>query len=80
MANADSNTSARPEIEPAIITLLKTPLGNHLDLFELLDSCQFHIDALIENDNSTECMALCGRLLAALEMLKVTLNAPLPHI
>ena len=78
MANADSNTSARPEIEPAIITLLKTPLGNHLDLFELLDSCQFHIDALIENDNSTECMALCGRLLAALEMLKVTLNAPLP--
>ncbi|WP_193216228.1 hypothetical protein [Buttiauxella massiliensis] len=36
----------------------------------------FHIDAFIENDNNTECMALCGRLLAALEMLKVTLNAP----
>ncbi|OAT29069.1 hypothetical protein M975_3716 [Buttiauxella brennerae ATCC 51605] len=78
MAIADSNTIARPEIEPAITTLLKTPLGNHLDLFEILDSCQFHIDALIENDNNTECMALCGRLLAALEMLKFTLNVPLP--
>lgn len=78
MANADSNTFARPEIEPAITTLLKTPLGNHLDLFEILDSCRFHIDALIENDNNTECMALCGRLLAALEMLKFTLNTPLP--
>ncbi|MGK7287656.1 hypothetical protein ACSPAB_21695 [Buttiauxella agrestis] len=78
MANADSNTFARPEIEPTITTLLKAPLGNHLDLFEILDNCQFHIDALIENDNNTECMALCGRLLAALEMLKVTLNAPLP--
>lgn len=86
MANADSNTSARPEIlgfqpviEPAITTLLKTPLDASMDLFQILDTCQHHSDALIENDNNNERMALCGRLLAGLEMLKVGLNAPLPE-
>ncbi|MGB7800442.1 hypothetical protein [Buttiauxella sp.] len=44
----------------------------------MLDSCQHYVNALIENDDSTECMALCGRLLAALEVLKVALKAPLP--
>ena len=85
MANTNTITTARDEIvclpsvnETAITSLLKTPLGAHLDLFQLLDNCQHHVDALIENDDNTERMALCGRLLAALEILKVALKTPLP--
>ena len=78
MANADSTTFARPEIEPAITALLKTPLGLGMDLFQLLDACEFHADALIENDDNTERMALCGRLLVGLEALKTVLKEPLP--
>lgn len=84
MANTNTTTTARPEIlctqpviESAITTLLKTPLGATHDLFQVLDACQHHVDALIENDDHTECMALCGRLLAALEVLKVALKTPL---
>lgn len=79
MANADSNTFARPEIEPVITTLLKTPLAISMDLFQILDCCQQHADALIENHDNTERMALCGRLFAGLEMLKSSLIAPLPE-
>jgi len=78
MANADSTTFARPEIEPAITALLKTPLGLGMDLFQILDACEFHADALIENDDNTERMALCGRLLVGLEALKTVLKEPLP--
>ena len=85
MANTNSTTTACTESvclpsvnETAITALLKTPLGAHLDLFQILDSCQHHVDALIENDDNTECMALCGRLYAALEVLKVALKTPLP--
>ncbi len=78
MANADSTTFARPEIEPAINTLLKTPLGLGMDLFQILDACEYHADALIENDGVTERLALCGRLLAGLEVLKTILDEPLP--
>jgi hypothetical protein len=78
MANADSTTIARPEIEPAITALLKTPLGLGMDLFQLLDACEFHADALIENDDNTERMALCGRLFVGLEALKTVLKEPLP--
>jgi hypothetical protein len=79
MANADSNTLARPKIEPAITTLLKSPLGATHDLFQVLDQCQRYVDALIAHDNPTECMALCGRLLAGLNVLKFTLKSPLPE-
>lgn len=85
MANTNSITTTCIEIlrmpsvnETAITGLLKTPLGAHLDLFQILDNCQYHVDALIENDDNTECMALCGRLYVALEMLKFALKAPLP--
>ena len=85
MANADSNTHARPEITPqqpafadSIATLLKKPQGAALDLFQTLDICQQYADGLIGNDNHIECMALCGRLLAGLEILKSVLKAPLP--
>ncbi|MCT4716310.1 hypothetical protein MUA01_15210 [Enterobacteriaceae bacterium H18W14] len=85
MANADGNTQTRPEITPqqpafadSIATLLKKPQGAAMDLFQVLDICQQYVDGLIENDNHTECMALCGRLLAGLEVLKSLLKAPLP--
>lgn len=85
MANTNTTTTARPEIlctqpviESAITTLLKTPLGTTHDLFQVLDACQHYVNALIENDDNTERMALCGRLLAALEVLKVALKTPLP--
>lgn len=85
MANADSNTPARPEITPqqpafadSLATLLKKPQGAALDLFQILDICQQYADGLIGNDNHTECMALCGRLFAGLEILKNALKAPLP--
>jgi hypothetical protein len=85
MANADSNTPARTEITPqqsafadSIATLLKKPQGTAMDLFQVLDICQRYAEGLIENENHTECMALCGRLLAGLEVLKSVLKAPLP--
>ena len=85
MANTNTITTnpletsyLQPLTESAITVLLKTPLGATHDLFQVLDACQHYVDALIENDDNTERMALCGRLLAALEVLKVALNAPLP--
>lgn len=79
MANADSNTLARPATGPAIPGLLKMPLGASMDLFQVLDGCQLYVDELIESDDITERMALCGRLLAGLEVLKVVLNLPMPQ-
>ena len=86
MANTNSTTITRSEIlctqsgiESAITTLLKTPLHAAMDLFQVLDCCQYFADALIESDDHTERMALCGRLYAALEALKIVLKAPLPE-
>ncbi|MEZ2577973.1 hypothetical protein [Buttiauxella ferragutiae] len=85
MANTNTITTnpletayTQPVTESAITALLKTPLGATHDLFQVLDACQHYVNALIENDDNTECMALCGRLYAALEMLKFALKAPLP--
>ncbi|MFB5744115.1 hypothetical protein ACE38U_04420 [Cedecea sp. S5-13] len=85
MANVDSNTQARPEITPHdpafagdIATLLEKPQGAAMDLFQVLDICEQYAEHLLENKNQTERMALCGRLLAGLEVLKSTLKAPLP--
>ncbi|MFB4358607.1 hypothetical protein RBJ15_21680 [Pantoea sp. BS_4] len=86
MANTDSNTTAhhqildiQPVIESAISNLLKTPLGTTHDLFQVLDTCVRYVDALIECHDIAARMALCGRLLAALEVLKVLLDQPLPE-
>ena len=86
MANTHTTTIPQPEIlctqpviESAITRLLKTPLGAMMDLFQVLDSCQQHVDALIENDDNTERMALCGRLYAGLEVMRILLKAPLPE-
>lgn len=85
MANTNSTTitpseilCTQPGIEPAITTLLKTPPGATMDLFQVLDVCESLADTLIENDDDIERMALCGRLYASLEVLKVMLKAPLP--
>ena len=86
MANTDSNTTAhhqivdiQPVIESAISNLLKTPLGTTHDLFQVLDTCVRYVDALVECNEIAARMALCGRLLAALEVLRVLLDQPLPE-
>ncbi|WHS99321.1 MAG: hypothetical protein LZT29_02321 [Pantoea stewartii] len=86
MANTNSNTTThyeivdiQPVIEPAVSTLLKTPLGTTHDLFQVLEACSHYVDALMECHDITARMALCGRLLAALEVLKVLLDKPLPE-
>ncbi|MRT57027.1 hypothetical protein GJV11_12965 [Enterobacteriaceae bacterium RIT693] len=85
MANEDSNTQTHPEITPHdpafagdIATLLEKPQGATMDLFQVLDICEQYAEHLLENQNQTERMALCGRLLAGLEVLKSVLKAPLP--
>lgn len=85
MANADSTTTAnaenlvfQPVTESAIVRLIKAPLGASHDLFELLEASQAYVDELVECKDVTDCMALCGRLLAGLEVLKSALEAPLP--
>lgn len=85
MANEDSTTQASPEITPHdpafagdIATLLEKPQGAAMDLFQVLDICEQYAEHLLENKNQTERMALCGRLLAGLEVLKSVLKAPLP--
>ncbi|WP_279047783.1 hypothetical protein [Cedecea davisae] len=85
MANEDSTTQASPEITPHdpafagdIATLLEKPQGAAMDLFQVLDICEQYAEHLLENKNQTERMALCGRLLAGLEVLKSVLKAPMP--
>ena len=85
MAIADSNTFVHAEITDnqsviarSIAALLKLPLGDTHDLFQVLDICQRYADELIETDSHAEYIALCGRLLAGLNVLKVVLKSPLP--
>jgi hypothetical protein len=85
MAIANSNTDVQnhfnstPSIFDIEITaLLKLPVSPALDLFQIMDRCLCYVDALIENDSTTERMALCGRLFAGLEVLKGLLEHPLP--
>ncbi|VEB94946.1 Uncharacterised protein [Cedecea lapagei] len=86
MANHDSTTPTNPQnlgfqpvTQSEISRLLKTPLGTSNDLFQVLDICERYTDALIENNDIAERMALCGRLYAGLEVLKVVLDKPLPE-
>lgn len=86
MAVADSNTFVRPEITAAqpviagsIAELLRIPLDATHDLFQVVDICQRYADELIEANNHAEYMALCGRLLAGLNVLKAVLKSPLPN-
>lgn len=85
MANADSNTIARPEftlpdhtLGSTLTALMTTPLGAKHDLFQVLEGCQRYADELIETHDITARMALCGRLLAGMEVMRGLLDAPLP--
>lgn len=85
MANADSNTNARPEftlpdhtLGSTLTALMTTPLGAKHDLFQVLEGCQRYADELIETHDITARMALCGRLLAGMEVMRGLLDAPLP--
>ncbi|WP_202304256.1 hypothetical protein [Dryocola clanedunensis] len=48
-----------------------------MDIFQVLDICQSYADALIDYNNQAKYMALCGRLLAGLTILRVVLKNPL---
>ncbi|SQA96535.1 Uncharacterised protein [Cedecea neteri] len=83
MANEDSSIQASSEIPPhdrafavTLATLLEKPQGAAMDLFQVLDTCEQYAGHLLENKNHTQRMALCGRLLAGLEVLKSVLKAP----
>lgn len=85
MAIADSNTFVHTEITDnqsvivkGVAALLRIPLNATHDLFQVLDICQCYTDELIENNNYAEYVALCGRLLAGLDILKAVLKSPLP--
>ncbi|OAT33663.1 hypothetical protein M975_1024 [Buttiauxella brennerae ATCC 51605] len=85
MAIADGNTFVHAEITENqsviagnVSALLKIPLGVTHDLFQVLDICQRYADGLIDAHNHAEYIALCGRLLAGLNVLKTALNSPLP--
>ncbi len=67
----------QPVTHSEISALLKTPLGTSNDLFQLLDICERYTEVLIENKDIVERMALCGRLYAGLEVLKVVLDEQL---
>ncbi|WP_286175419.1 hypothetical protein [Enterobacter sp. Cy-643] len=83
MVNADSTTTAntenlvfQPVTESAIGTLIKAPLGASHDLFELLEASQAYVDELVESKDVTDCMALCGRLLAGLDVRSAFTGSP----
>ncbi|MBW1254683.1 hypothetical protein [Pantoea allii] len=86
MANSDSSTTAniensgfQPVVETEIAMLLKSPHSAFLDLFQTLGVCQRYTKALMGNHDIVKRMALCGRLLTGLELLKYLLKQPLPE-
>jgi len=58
--------------------LFTTPFANTTDFTELADNCEQYAYSLVECDNITEKLALCGRLSACLALLQPTLNEPVP--
>ncbi|HEY2451471.1 MAG TPA: hypothetical protein VGI71_02400 [Scandinavium sp.] len=58
--------------------LLAVPFSIDTDFTVLADHCENFAETLIECDDPTLKMALCGRLDAALALLQSTLNDPIP--
>lgn len=58
--------------------LLAVPFNAATDFTVLADHCENFAETLIENDDPTLKMALCGRLSAALMLLQPTLLEPVP--
>ena len=59
-------------------SLLNTPFSATTDFTVLAERCERFADTLLESDDPTLKLALCGRLTACLALLKSTLNAPVP--
>ena len=60
-------------------TLFTTPFDHTTDFTELADNCSWFVDVLVECDDPTQKMALCGRLSACLALLQPTLLEPVPE-
>lgn len=58
--------------------LLTIPFSAATDFTVLADYCDRFADTLIESDDSMLRLALCGRLVACLSLLRPTLNDPIP--
>lgn len=58
--------------------LLAVPFNAATDFTVLAEHCENFVKTLIENDDLTLKMALCGRLNAALALLQPTLLEPVP--
>ena len=59
--------------------LFTTPFDHTTDFTELADNCAQFVDVLVECDDPTQKMALCGRLSACLALLQPTLLEPVPE-
>lgn len=57
---------------------LTTPFSHTTDFTELADCCEQYAYSLVECDDITEKLALCGRLSACLALLQPTLHEPIP--
>ncbi|HDR2862289.1 TPA: hypothetical protein QCK11_002268 [Enterobacter asburiae] len=60
-------------------TLFTAPFDHTTDFTELADNCARFVDVLVECDDPTQKMALCGRLSACLSLLQPTLLEPVPE-
>lgn len=58
--------------------LLAIPFNNATDFTVLADHCENFAETLIESNDPTLKMALCGRLNACLTLLQPTLSEPIP--
>lgn len=59
--------------------LFTLPLSHNTDFTELADNCERFVDALVECDDPTTKLALCGRLATCLALLQPTLLEPVPE-
>lgn len=58
--------------------LLAVPFNTATDFTVLADHCDRFAETLLESDDPTLRLALCGRLVACLSLLRPTLNDPIP--
>lgn len=59
--------------------LLTVPFSAATDFTTLSEHCEHFADTLIESDDPTLKIALCGRLATCLTLLRSTLNDPVPQ-
>ncbi|UJD96436.1 hypothetical protein FS593_20060 [Lelliottia amnigena] len=60
-------------------SLFTVPFDSNTDFTELADNCERFVDVLVECEDPTQKMALCGRLSACLDLLQPTLLEPVPE-